>query len=154
MDPNKAYSIIESRITDNSKEVKDALRSVRTLLTGQPLGYKSGAHLVLEDSDTDNFGMVVDKEDKIFWKPGDGSVVGEWSKAPFDNRIHLSIKPPIVALYDKAMSNLEEIVRRRKEEVINRPKTIKHERAHNGHRQSNTLSTLQSLRNKLEDNSD
>lgn len=77
------------------------------------LEYQAKAHIVLEDSDTETWGVVRDTEGVLDRKPGDGPVIGSWSKSPVDNCYHAFLQTPIMALADKATQKYVELAAKR-----------------------------------------
>lgn len=59
--------------------------------------------LVLEDSDHSNFGLVKDTEGNITWRPGEGLIVGQWSKSPIDNCYHLWLEKSVDVMCDERL---------------------------------------------------
>lgn len=78
------------------------------------LEYQVNAHITLEDSDTQTWGMVKDTEDNFLWKPGEGILVGKWSRSPVDGLIHVFLETPLMALVDKATQRFAEYAERRR----------------------------------------
>lgn len=68
-----------------------------------PYGSVVKTYLALVDSDIANWGIVEDTLNDLLWEPGKGELVGSWSKAPYDNRIHLSLCTSIAALQDRSI---------------------------------------------------
>lgn len=64
--------------------------------------YKSKAHIALEDSDNETWGMAKDTEGSFIWETGKGVLVGQWSRSPVDGLIHVFLETPVQALVDKA----------------------------------------------------
>jgi len=90
---------------------------VRGQFPGPKPEYKIKAHVVLEDSDTQTWGMVKDTDGKITLEPGEGILVGQWSRAPYDNRIHVFLETSIMALVDKATLNFAKYAEIRRQEA-------------------------------------
>lgn len=80
----------------------------------KPLEHQVKAHIALEDSDGRTWGIAKDIEDNFLWKPGEGSVVGTWSRSPQDNLIHVFLETPLQALQDKAVARFVEYAERRR----------------------------------------
>ena len=68
--------------------------------------------------------MVKDTEGILTWEPGQGVLVGKWSRAPYDGLIHVSLNTPIDVLRDKAIQKFAEYAEMRKE-VEGAPKAKK-----------------------------
>lgn len=84
------------------------------------LDYQVKAHLVLEDSDRETWGLARFIKG-TFFELGQGEVVGTWSKAAFDGRYHISLETSIMALVDKATQLHDDLVRKRREGVQRAP---------------------------------
>lgn len=65
--------------------------------------YKTKAYLVLVDSAKDDWGIVEDTLNDLLWQPGKGEIVGTWSRAKYDNLIHISLCTSISALQDRSV---------------------------------------------------
>jgi len=79
------------------------------------LEYQVKAHVRLEDSDKENWGMVRDIGpvlDQVF---SEGELVGTWTHSPVDGLIHVHLETPLTALVDKATQKLAEYVERRRQ---------------------------------------
>lgn len=76
--------------------------------------YQIKAHVALEDSDTQSWGITKDVEGNFLWKPGDGSIVGTWSRSPVDGLVHVFLETPLAALIDKATLRFAEYAERRR----------------------------------------
>lgn len=81
------------------------------------LEYQVKAHIVLEDSSEESWGLARDTEGSFDRKKGEGPVVGTWSKSPVDNCYHVFLETPITALVDKATQRHVELARMRRERV-------------------------------------
>ena len=79
--------------------------------------YQIKAHVALEDSDTHSWGIVKDTEGSFAWKPGDGQIVGTWSRSPNDGLIHVFLETAIQGLVDKATLRFAEYAENRRTEV-------------------------------------
>ena len=74
---------------------------------------KPKAHIALEDSDTEDSGIVKDTLCDINWVPGQGHTIGIWSRSKIDGLIHISLLTSIEALYDSAVRTWEEFSKAR-----------------------------------------
>lgn len=81
------------------------------------LEYKIKAHVALEDSDIHTWGVTKDIEGSYTWKPGEGQIVGTWSRSPSDGLIHVFLEEPISALVDKATQSFARLAETRKTET-------------------------------------
>lgn len=79
------------------------------------LDYQVKSHLVLEDSDKETWGLVRFIGNSVFFEPGQGEVVGTWSRPPIDDHYHVFLETPITALVDKATQLHVELVKKRRE---------------------------------------
>jgi len=68
-----------------------------------PKEYKAKVSLALVDSGDETWGVVEDTLGNICWKPGQGEIVGTWSRAPYDNLIHMGLTTSLEALQDRAI---------------------------------------------------
>lgn len=84
----------------------------------RPLDYQVKASLILEDSNKETWGLVKFLGNTIFPKPGEGELVGTWSKAAIDGYYYVFLETPIMALVDKATQLHAELVRKRNEGLI------------------------------------
>lgn len=84
---------------------------------------KPKAHIVLEDSDTEDYGVVKDTRNDIMWVAGNGDVVGTWSRSKVDGLIHISLIDSINALYDRAVMSWAKNVEARKVQKIKKSRT-------------------------------
>ncbi len=89
------------------------------------LDYQIKAHVVLEDSLSENWGMVK------YLKPGtysleaiEGEIVGNWSISPTDGFIHVFLETPLTALADRAVQEFAKYAEMRKD-TASIPKSIK-----------------------------
>lgn len=78
--------------------------------------YQIKAHVALEDSDGQPWGILKDTNSDFNWKPGDGQIVGTWSRSPKDGLIHVFLETPITALVDKATQRFAEYAEKRRQE--------------------------------------
>lgn len=78
--------------------------------------YVVKVHIALEDSDNETWGMVRDTGGNLLWKPGDGPLVGKWSRSPSDGLIHVFLTTPTQALLDTAIRTFHEYAEKRKAE--------------------------------------
>lgn len=76
------------------------------------LSYETKAHVVLEDSKKETWGIAKFIEGP-FHDTDRGVVVGTWSKSPVDNNYHIFLESPIRALQDKATQHHLELVKKR-----------------------------------------
>ena len=76
--------------------------------------YKTKVYIVIEDSDTEDYGLVKDTLSDINWVSGQGETIGTWTRSPMDHLIHISLLPSMEALYDKSVKLWTEMVERRK----------------------------------------
>lgn len=89
------------------------------------LDHQVKAHIALEDSDKENWGMVKYLEPGNYaLEAGEGELVGNWSRSPKDGLIHVFLEDPLTALVDKAIQQFAEYATRRKAEAA-APKTRK-----------------------------
>jgi len=65
---------------------------------------KPKAHIVLEDSDTEDSGIVKDTQCDVAWVSGQGPTIGTWSKSKVDGLIHIKLLTSVEALYDSAVN--------------------------------------------------
>ncbi len=86
------------------------------------LEYQVKAHIALEDSDSQVWGILKDLEGSYSWKPGEGQIVGTWSRSPQDNLIHVFLETSIQSLVDKSTLRFAEYAEKRRTEVST-PKT-------------------------------
>ncbi len=95
-----------------------------TLETEDPkeLKYSISAHVALEDSDTETWGVAKDTDGSFQWKTGDGELVGTWSRSPSDGLIHVFLETPLLALVNKATQHFAELARQR-ETAVDAPKS-------------------------------
>ena len=105
----EADTDIDSRDVDNqnidSKDI-DSKDIDSKDIDNQPtydIEYKPKAYLVLENSDTKNYGLIRDITDPSIINLSSCEVVGSWSKSRADNLIKLSLIESIDAIYDKAL---------------------------------------------------
>ena len=67
------------------------------------LKYQYKVHLVLVDSDKYNdWGVVEDDTGKFAYVPGQGEIVGTWSRTGYDDMVHITLTTSINALLDRA----------------------------------------------------
>lgn len=99
------------------EQEQEELEPVRTSPL-MPLSYQVNAHIALEDSDTQTWGMAKDTEGSFTWKTGEGVIVGKWSRSPVDGLIHLFLETPIMALVDKATQRFAEYAEMRREKAV------------------------------------
>jgi hypothetical protein len=92
--------------------------SVSVLSPEQKGGFEVKAYLVLVDSDTEDCGIVEDTNNDILWVPGQGTVVGDWSKPRYDDLIHISLATPISALQDRSIQTFAAYAERRRLEKL------------------------------------
>ena len=76
--------------------------------------YHTKVMLTLEDSGKENWGVVRDMSGKLFDPIDTAQIIGTWSRAPYDNLIHVSLTTPLQALSDRAVLIWTEISERRK----------------------------------------
>lgn len=81
----------------------------------QKLEYQVKAHVVLEDSDKETWGLAKFIESSFSGELGE--VVGTWTKSPVDNCYHVFLETPIMALVDKATQHHADLVKKRHEGV-------------------------------------
>lgn len=60
--------------------------------------------LVLVGSEDEDWGIVEDTQGSLMWKPGEGDIVGTWTRSVIDNRIHVSLLSVINALEDRSIA--------------------------------------------------
>lgn len=89
------------------------------------LEYQVTCHVVLEDSDTQTWGMARNTEGDLLRQPGEGELVGRWSRSPVDGLIHVFLETPIMALVDKATQRFAEYAEMRREKALSSPKSGK-----------------------------
>ncbi len=75
--------------------------------------YHTKVMLTLEDSGKENWGVVRDMSGKLFDPIDTAQIIGTWSRAPYDNLIHVSLTTPLQALSDRAVLIWTEISERR-----------------------------------------
>ena len=75
---------------------------------------KPKAHIALEESDTEDFGIVKDTRNDIMWVSGKGDIIGTWSRSRVDGLIHISLLTSIEALYDRAVLTWSKNIEMRK----------------------------------------
>ncbi len=81
------------------------------------LEYQIKAHVVLEDSVKEDWGMVKYVEPGTYvLEAAEGELIGNWSKSPTDGLIHVFLETPLQALLDKATQHFAEHAARRKEQ--------------------------------------
>jgi len=85
------------------------------------LEYQVKAHVALEDSDKETWGMVKDTEGNFIWETGQGALVGQWSRSPVDGLIHVFLETPIQALVDKATQQFAKYAETRRTQKIEAP---------------------------------
>ena len=89
-------------------EEDDIQESTKTAPTARPtspprLEYEVKAYLVLVDSDNHNdWGIIEDTLNNVNWQPGEGEIVGTWSRPQYDNLIHISLSTALSALQDRS----------------------------------------------------
>ncbi len=81
------------------------------------LDYQVKAHIALEDSDDQTWGIVKDTEGDYGWKTGGGATIGTWSRSPSDGLIHVFLETPIMALVDKATQHFAEYAEKRRADL-------------------------------------
>ena len=86
------------------EDIQESAQTVPKRPTSPPkLGYEVKAYLVLVDSDNHNdWGIIEDTLNNINWQPGEGEVVGTWSRPGFDNRIRITLSTALSALQDRS----------------------------------------------------
>ncbi len=78
--------------------------------------YQIKAHVALESSDSQMWGVARDVEGSYTWKPGEGQIVGTWSRSPADGLVHVFLETPLTALMDKATQNFVRLAEKREAE--------------------------------------
>lgn len=92
------------------------------------LDYQTKAHIVLEDSDKENWGMVKYLGPGYYTlKTVEGELVGNWSRSPVDGLIHVFLETPLQALIDKATQQFAEYaeMRKGKQQTVSAPRAGK-----------------------------
>ena len=112
-------------LAHNTPSLNDLSSKLSTITDGNEpskikLENKPKAHIVLEDSDTEDYGVVKDTRNDIMWVSGKGDVVGTWSRSKVDGLIHISLIDSINALYDRAVMSWSKNVEARKVQKIKR----------------------------------
>ena len=79
--------------------------------------------LALVDSEDCDWGIVEDTLGNISWNPGEGDIVGTWTRSKIDNRIHISLLSAINALEDKSIAIWAKYAEERKAEKKTGKKT-------------------------------
>ena len=87
--------------------------------------FKVKAFLVLCDSDKEDWGIVEDTLSDIGWEPGKGEVVGTWSRAKYNNLIHLSLCDSISALQDRSIQTFAQYAEERRQRATGAKKAPK-----------------------------
>ncbi len=67
------------------------------------LEYGTKVFIILEESDKEQWGVVKDNTDMLFTALKECPAIGTWSRAPYDNLIHIALTTPIKALLDRAV---------------------------------------------------
>ena len=80
-------------------------------------GYQIKAHVALEDSDKQSWGVSRDTGGVITWKLGEGEIIGTWSRSPTDGLIHVFLESSIAALVDKSVQAFAEYAEKRRAEM-------------------------------------
>lgn len=86
---------------------------------------KPKAHIALEDSDTEDSGIVKDTLCDIAWVQGQGNTVGIWSRSKIDGLIHISLISSIEALYDSAIRTWEEFAKIRAQQDARKARGVR-----------------------------
>ncbi len=81
------------------------------------LEYQVKAHIALEDSDGESWGIVKDTEGSLAWGPGKGATIGTWSRSPQDGLIHIFLETSIMALVDKSTLAFAKYAEQRRADV-------------------------------------
>jgi len=87
------------------------------------LGFVVKTYLALVASDHMTWGIVEDTLNDLLWEPGKGELVGSWSKAPYDNLIHISLCTSISALQDRSIQIFAKYAEERKQKALGIHKT-------------------------------
>lgn len=78
-------------------------------------GFEVKAHLVLVDSDKEDWGVVEDTLSNLNWQPGLGEITGTWSRPRYDNLIHISLATAISALQDRSVQTFAKYAEERRQ---------------------------------------
>lgn len=90
------------------------------------LEYQVKAHVALENSDKEDWGMVKYIEKGVYTlEATEGELVGSWSRSPTDGLVHVSLETPLAALADKATQDFAKLAIRRQEQAASATATSK-----------------------------
>lgn len=82
------------------------------------LEYQVKAHIALEYSDTEVWGMAKYIEKGVYTlEAAEGELVGNWSRSPTDGLIHVFLETPLTALVDKATQDFATYAVKRREQA-------------------------------------